>query len=108
MNNKPAINLFTQMSKPPLAQPKANNENKNNNSNIGTSLPTGVSYDANHSTLSEVSRRRPKRSREVSLFRENRIDNYFSDLFPLLRNKRTQVRVQTEILSLNSFKQWLK
>lgn len=104
MANKPSTNLFVQGQKPP-EQPRTINENTSSNvANTGAT----ISANGNPSSLPIVSRRRPPRPHLPSLFHENLIDNFFTDLYQFLKNSQTRTRIQAEIASSNLIKKWIR
>jgi hypothetical protein len=62
----------------------------------------------NSRSIAMNARRVASRVRTSSLFRENPMDNYFSDLLQMLRNGATRTRIQAEIATSKSLASWVR
>ncbi len=83
MNNSPKVNLFNNPNpKPqPPTKPPIPNQNQNKPSNSGAPL---LKKDISTSNSTRINAQR--RHRENAYFRQQPIDNYFTDLLRLLRD----------------------
>lgn len=82
-------NLFTQSSQNNLGMPRISNENRSTNLQYG-----GGKLSSQFSSIGQDGRRRTSRMRGVSLFKDNSIDNYFSELRQMLKTKSIRTKIQ--------------
>jgi hypothetical protein len=104
---KTPANIFSQDKKTPSVRP-VSRENNPNNSQTGLSVANKAPQPADRPPLRNPQGKRSRLSRPDGFFKENAIDNYFTDLHQRLPDSNKRERVKGEVITSISLKQWLR